>query len=357
MCSSDLQSLQVTPGGLTAGAQVTFATTIKPLRKGRTVSLQVHDGTSWQDVGAPAATGDLGTATVVAQAPAYPVWNRVVAAAANGAPAMVATPVRTSFTGQAPGVIAHRAGAGAAPEQTLAAVRRALADGATAMEVDVQLTKDGFPVILHDATLARTTDVETKFPGRAPWNLADFTLADIKALDAGSWFAPAFAGETIPTLDELVAEIDGRARLVVEVKSPDLTGNETIEQVLLEEIATGSLNGLADAGKLSFSSFDVEWLSGFAPDTDVPVGVLTYAGPTAAQLAEWKAWAEEVHPNYNLTQRSHVDAIRANAMTTSLWTVNTVAAFQKALELGAELVITDYPLRLAEVLNPPMPAA
>ncbi len=97
-------------------------------------------------------------------------------------------------------VVAHRGSSGAAPENTLAAVRLALRQKSDVMENDIQRTADGELVIMHDTTLARTTDVEQVFPARAPWNVGDFTLAEIKQLDAGSWFATEFAGERVPTL-------------------------------------------------------------------------------------------------------------------------------------------------------------
>jgi glycerophosphoryl diester phosphodiesterase len=94
--------------------------------------------------------------------------------------------------------IAHRGSSGAAPENTIAAVRLSLAQGADVVENDIQRTSDGELVILHDASLARTTDVEQVFPGRASYDVVHFTLAEVKRLDAGSWFAPQFAGERIP---------------------------------------------------------------------------------------------------------------------------------------------------------------
>lgn len=92
-----------------------------------------------------------------------------------------------------PKVIGHRGAAGHAPENTLASIRRAAQLGASWVEFDVKLTRDGTLVLFHDDTLERTTD------GTGP--LADCTLAELQALDAGSWFNREFAGEKIPTLD------------------------------------------------------------------------------------------------------------------------------------------------------------
>ena len=111
--------------------------------------------------------------------------------------------------------IAHRgaSGVGLAPENTLAAVEKALEIGVDLVEVDVHLTADGHPVVIHDRTVDRTTDgigaVET------------MTLDQIRMLDAGSWFDPAFRGERIPTLEEALDLAHRRALLLVEVKTEE----------------------------------------------------------------------------------------------------------------------------------------
>src|SRR5579859_6338194 len=98
-----------------------------------------------------------------------------------------------------PAIIGHRGAAGLAPENTLAAIRAAAAAGARWVELDVQLTRDGVPVLLHDSTLERTTDGEGK--------VGDADLDALRRVDAGSWFAPRFLGQRVPTLAEAVAEL------------------------------------------------------------------------------------------------------------------------------------------------------
>jgi glycerophosphoryl diester phosphodiesterase len=136
-------------------------------------------------------------------------------------------------------LIAHRGASGYAPEHTLAAYRLAIEQGADFAEQDLQITKDGALVCLHDADLARTTNVAEVFPDRATmrditgegnprrgWYAVDFTLAEIKRLDAGSWFHKAnpfaarwnFIGERVPTLEEAIKAIDNRAGLYIELK-------------------------------------------------------------------------------------------------------------------------------------------
>ncbi len=350
------QQLSATPASLVTSAPLTYAASLTPARAGRELSVQIYQDGVWAPLGTPGSADRAGAASLGVDAAGYPAWYRVSAAEWNGVPALTTEPVRTTLD-KVPGLVAHRAGAGSAPEQTLAAVRQSVASGVASMEVDVQLTKDREPVILHDTSLARTTNVEELFPDRAPYNLADFTLAEVQTLDAGSWFGPAFAGERIPTLDEVLAEIAGRAHLVLEVKDPGLPSNEQVDEVLAEELATGSLGAVAAARKLTLSSFDHAWLQVFATaHPDVPVGVLNFVAPSAAQLDAWQTWAEEIHPNVALSTRADLAEVRRRGLTSSVWTVNSPAQFRAALTVGADRIITDFPALLAEVLDPPRPS-
>ena len=103
-------------------------------------------------------------------------------------------------------IMGHRGAAACEPENTLRSIRTALAMGVAAVEIDVQLTKDGELAVIHDGTVDRTTN------GKGA--VSDFTLAELKGLDAGK-------GETIPSLAEVVAEVVGRAHLIVELKHPE----------------------------------------------------------------------------------------------------------------------------------------
>ena len=137
-----------------------------------------------------------------------------------------------------PLLVAHRGASAYAPEHTLASYRLAIEQGADFVEQDLQLTKDGRLICIHDPDLARTTNVAEVFPTRASernaeggklkrgWYTIDFTLAEIKRLDAGSWFNRAnpfaardfYAGERVPTLEETIDAVAGRAGLYIEVK-------------------------------------------------------------------------------------------------------------------------------------------
>ena len=137
-------------------------------------------------------------------------------------------------------IVAHRGASAYAPEHTLAAYQLAIEMGADYVEQDLAVTKDGVLICLHDASLERTTNVEEVFPDRAvsislegktrrAWVANDFTLAEIKRLDAGSWFDKKFAGEKVPTFDEAVAIIRGKAGMFPELKTPEIYEGRNVD--------------------------------------------------------------------------------------------------------------------------------
>jgi glycerophosphoryl diester phosphodiesterase len=129
--------------------------------------------------------------------------------------------------------IAHRGASGYAPEHTTAAYRLALEQKADFVEPDLAVTKDGILICLHDDTLERTTNIAEVFPdrpsagvpGRGPdkrWLANDFTLAEIRRLDAGRWFNAKYAGTRVPTFQDMIDQVRGKAGLYPELKSPPL---------------------------------------------------------------------------------------------------------------------------------------
>jgi glycerophosphoryl diester phosphodiesterase len=178
--------------------------------------------------------------------------------------------------------VAHRGASAYAPEHTLAAYRLALAQGADFVEQDLAVTKDGVLICLHDPTLERTTNVEELFPDRVStvtwegktarsWLANDFTLAEIKQLDAGSWFDAKFAGERIPTFDEAVGLIKGRAGLFPELKTPEVYAGRPV-----------------NFEKLVAAALDKHGLRGANADPKTPVILQTFSEETARRLASMK---------------------------------------------------------------------
>lgn len=188
--------------------------------------------------------------------------------------------------GQAPEsrkvLVAHRGASAYAPEHTLAAYRLALEQGADFVEQDLAVTKDGVLVCLHDASLERTTDVEEKFPARFTemardgktrrvWLANDFTLAEIKTLDAGRWFDARFTGERVPTFDEAVALVKGKAGLYPELKTPEVYEGRNVDFVALVAAA-----------------LDRHGLRGPRRDAKTPVILQTFGESTARALSAAK---------------------------------------------------------------------
>jgi len=178
--------------------------------------------------------------------------------------------------------VAHRGASAYAPEHTLAAYQLAIEMGADYVEQDLAVTRDGVLICLHDASLERTTNVEELFPTRVStqtiegktrkaWLANDFTLAEIKTLDAGSWFDKKFAGEKIPTFDEAVALIRGKAGIFPELKTPEIYAGRDVN---FEEMVAVAL--------------DKNDLRGAKADGKTPVILQTFGQPTARKLAQIK---------------------------------------------------------------------
>jgi glycerophosphoryl diester phosphodiesterase len=220
-------------------------------------------------------------------------------------------------------VVAHRGASAYAPEHTIAAYRLAMEMGADYVEQDLAVTKDGVLICLHDASLERTTNVEELFPDRVStqtiegktrkaWLANDFTLAEIKRLDAGSWFDSKFAGERVPTFDEAVALIKGRAGLFPELKTPEIYAGRNIDFEKLVEAALDK-NGLrgpkADPKTpiilQTFGQASARKLSQMK--IGVPVVLLLNDDDgfkTAAQLAAWKGIVQGFGPAKNIVLRN-----------------------------------------------------
>jgi glycerophosphoryl diester phosphodiesterase len=171
--------------------------------------------------------------------------------------------VPNTGTSSRPFLVAHRGASAYAPEHTLAAYRLALEQGADYVEQDLTLTRDGVLICLHDDTLERTTDVEARFPDRAVvergaggaatkrWYANDFTVAEVKTLDAGSWFDARFAGERVPTFEEAIALVKGRAGIFPELKSPARLNARgvDVEQAVADMLSTQGLVGAGAEGR------------------------------------------------------------------------------------------------------------
>ncbi len=152
-------------------------------------------------------------------------------------------------------LVAHRGASAYAPEHTFESYTLAMKQGADFVEQDLQITRDGVLVCLHDLTLERTTNVKEIFPtrfreelvagARAPrWNVSDFTLREIKQLDAGAWFDAKFKGTRVPTFQEAIDLVRGKAGLYPETKAPEVYGQRgfDMERLVLDVLKKNRLD-------------------------------------------------------------------------------------------------------------------
>lgn len=247
-----------------------------------------------------------------------------------------------------------------APENTAAAFELAIAEGADCIETDVQLSADGELVIIHDVTLIRTTNARQAFPDRAPWNLHDFTLTELKTLDAGAWYDDGFAGQRILTLDELLDLLSGRIHLNLELKSPEVNPGlaETVAARLRKHPEW--IEPAAPAQRLIVGSFDEQALRDCtARLPDVPVSLITYDVPASEKLAELAGWVDSVNPDFRRLQPDGAARVFEAGMALVPWTINAPEYWQWAVDLGVAGVITNYPYALKNALHgrEPLPDA
>ncbi len=237
------------------------------------------------------------------------------------------------FKSDAPLLIAHRGFSAVAPENTLSAFKYAIRSKADMIEVDVRLTKDGTPVIIHDAKVDRTTNGSGKVRNFYVWTL--------KELDAGSWFDLKYKGEKIPTLEETLKFINGRLPINIEIKTSPRR-NEITEKVL----AVIFENGYEE--KTLISSFDPRILRRLRKLTDkIPTALLyhypIYFNPIKT-LKNLNAVAL-IH-NFKFTTQNLVRKIHDAGLKIFVYTVNKPEDIKKMINLGVDGIITDD-LRLA----------
>ncbi|MEU9169542.1 glycerophosphodiester phosphodiesterase family protein [Streptomyces sp. NPDC048420] len=266
-----------------------------------------------------------------------------------------ATGVRAVEDGTPPTIIAHRGASAYAPENTLASVDKAAALGTVWVENDVQRTRDGKLVVLHDDSLQRTTDVETVFPSRAPWKVKDFTAAEIARLDAGSWFGAAYAGARVPTLKQYMDRVDlHRQKLLLELKNPELYPG--IERETLKLLSNeGWLDGRHRNRLIvqSFSAASLRTVHGLKPG--VKTGFL--GTPATAELSSYAVFADQINPPYTSLSRGYVSAVQTftgphhKPLEVYTWTVDTAAVARRVAGYGVDGIITNKPDAVRDALR------
>ncbi len=277
-----------------------------------------------------------------------------------------------STTFDAPRVWAHRGARSAAPENTMAAARAALAQGAHGWELDVHLTRDGAVIVTHDHGLRRVTDIAVRpgMPPRREHVVDRLSLAQVRALDAGSWFArrdpfgtvasgevgpqalAGFAGEAVPTLAEAL-KWSRVAGLAVNVEIKDMLGGDDAGLVR-EVVRLVRASGMADRVLVSsFRPASLELFCALCPE--VAVGLLldekALAAPTAEIVARLRdLGAAALHPSVRGLRPGRVGEVRAAGFDVNVYTVNREEDILMLAREGATGIITDFPARTLAVL-------
>lgn len=231
--------------------------------------------------------------------------------------------------------VAHRGAAGYAPENTIAAFDKAVDMKADYIELDVQRSKDGELVIIHDTTVDRTTD--------GTGRVGDLTFDELRSLDAGSFKGEQFAGEKIPTFDEVLDRYRGKVGILIEMKSPELYPG--IEEAVAQELKERNLDKPQN-NKIIIQSFNFESMKkmdNLLPE--VPIGVLTSSKlhVTDSALQEFAKYADYFNPSYGLVTKDLVDKVHSLGMEIQSWTVRSHEAAQFLIDMKVDGIITDYP--------------
>lgn len=240
-----------------------------------------------------------------------------------------------------PAIIAHRGASAYAPENTLAAFKLALEQGADAIELDAKLSADGQVVVIHDQTLDRTTPVT----GR----VQDFIMADLHRMDAGSHFDIAFQGEPIPTLDEVFKAVGQLTYINVE-----LTNYATLHDKLPEKVAE-----LVKHHKLqqrvffsSFYVFNLIRIRRLLPE--VPVGLLLpsgWKGKLSHFISTGLLRYQSLHPGLRDVSLRLVKQTHKKGRLLFVYTVNQEEDMRRLFEMGVDGIFTADPIQAQKVLG------
>ena len=237
--------------------------------------------------------------------------------------------------------VAHRGASAAAPGNTLAAFEKAVELGADGVELDVQLSADGVPVIMHDFTVGATTDGS----GR----VGDLTLAQLRQLDAGVRFAPRFAGQRIPTLAEVLEAFGSQLLFNIELKTTSLRDNG-LEQAVVSEVRRQGLDS-----RVLFSSFNplsLRRVKKIAPH--ISAGLLYDLNEPLPLRKAWLAFLaphEARHPHYKMVDARYVAWARKRGYGVNTWTVDDPGEMRRLIRLGVDGIITNVPDLLRSVLQ------
>ena len=235
-------------------------------------------------------------------------------------------------------VIGHRGALGYAPENTLASFELGWKLGADLLELDIHMTRDGELVVMHDADVSRTTD--------GHGYIKDMTLAEIKELDAGSWFDERFRGQHVPTLAEVLTWAKDRIPLVIEIKGDPQPANG-IEEKLIETVHEHKM--LDEVMIISFYHTSVKRVKELEPA--LATGIL-YTGRLVDTVgAARAALADSVRPHWSYWTAEVVEEVHDAGLTAHAWNADTEEVMEYLVGIGVDSIGSNYPDRLRAYLD------
>lgn len=230
-------------------------------------------------------------------------------------------------------VFGHRGAKAYAPMNTIPAYELAYDQGAVGIELDVHRSKDGHPVIVHDFTVDETTNGEG--------DVTQKTLAELKALDAGSWFSDEFTGVQIPTLDDVFETVGQKLLINVEIKfMVQETGTDGVEQVVADCIRRHNM-----AERVIVSSFNPYTLKRFHEIMpDVMIGFLYVPNMPMNTISVMEDYPHEArHPYHEMIDEAYMTWAKEHHYYVNTWTVNDPQRAKELQHLGVNCIITDMP--------------
>jgi glycerophosphoryl diester phosphodiesterase len=216
--------------------------------------------------------------------------------------------------------------------------RKAIELRANMTELDIHVSKDGELVVMHDPMVDRTTN--------GSGLIKDYTLAEIKKLDAGSWYGPEFTGEKVPTLQEVMDVVKGKIKLNIEIKGNGEELYPGIIDMLIEHIYR---NDMVDS--VVVSTFHRQYLYEVirkAPEVQV---ALLYSKETTDPIQDALDQHWNLHPNQKLVSTEFVDKAHSHGLLVRAWNPNAKEAMHTLVRMGVDGIGTDYPEILLQVLK------
>ena len=270
-----------------------------------------------------------------------------------GAPAVGAAPDKGSTTDSTVLNIGHRGASGYAPEHTFAAYDLALEQGADYIEIDLQMTADGVLVAMHDDTLDRTATAPAGVPEEyCTGPVIEKTLEQIKQCDVGSWFGPEYAGEQIPTLEEIFQRYGTSVNYYIETKNPEAVPCGCMEEELLRLMDEYGLTKPAEKRWQvliqSFSADSLQEIHGY--NESLPLIQLYSSDETSgsiqADLDEVSTYAVGIGPSQSDVDAELVAEAHERCLDVHPYTVNETDQMKALIALGVDGMFTNFPDRL-----------